>query len=222
MSEELRNQIHKVLGYGLQVKERIERGGELPSLSQEQAMLRGLLLSEREARRWPEYSGDGADGSQAANPNTFLGIRYALVCWLDEIFVNSRWGTTYLQNQVLEFQLYGTSVGGWAFWQQADMALARGSREAVEAFFLCVMLGFRGAQRGNADAVREWRSTVERRLSHRLTESVAEPPHREPPSHPEPLYGRQALHTMFVRATAVVVVLIPLVTLCLAWYLGSK
>src|SRR5207237_236794 len=100
MREEIANLVHPVLAYGLRLKGRLDRGEEA-NLETEQATLRGLLLSEGEARRWADFGGEAPtertisppaeDGVR--RPERFLGVRYALACWLDEIFVlDSPWG----------------------------------------------------------------------------------------------------------------------------------
>src|SRR5436309_10046794 len=94
MQEDLANLVHPILHYGLDLKQRLERG-EAPSLDLEQAALKNLLGTELEAAQFPEYGGDSNQSFGAAIegrgmpavPNTFLGARYALTCWLDELFI---------------------------------------------------------------------------------------------------------------------------------------
>src|SRR3954452_8426837 len=93
MQESIAQLVHPVFTYGLQLRERLARG-ESPTFEIEQAALKGLLLSDIEARRYPEFGGDGdAQGeSRGRGADRFLGLRYALVCWLDELFItDSPW-----------------------------------------------------------------------------------------------------------------------------------
>jgi len=154
MREEITRIVYPVLRYGLGLKPRIQRT-EKPHLENEQSNLRALLKSANESRQWPAYGGDGE----------FLGIRYALTCWLDEIFTSetSPWRSDWNENK-LETALYETNDRGWKFWEQARLAEARGDRDALEAFYLCVMLGFRGKHAGNPRALQEWRNGIERQL----------------------------------------------------------
>ena len=93
MQDVIGNLVHPVVAYGLQLKERLERG-EGPTFEIEQAALKGLLLSDIEARRWADFGGEGAAGGEGRprGSHPFLGIRYALACWLDELFLgDSPW-----------------------------------------------------------------------------------------------------------------------------------
>ena len=112
MREEITRIVYPVLRYGLTLQPRLKRG-EKPSLENEQANLRALLKSVSESRQWPGYGGDGE----------FLGIRYALTCWLDETFTaeSSPWRDEWNESK-LETTLYETNDRGWKFWEQAKAA----------------------------------------------------------------------------------------------------
>src|SRR5947209_13972033 len=109
-----------------------------------------MLLTESEARRHPDFGGEGerpaqtpaSEAAPAGRP--FLGVRYALACWLDELLIlNSPWSAAWNERK-LEAALYGTNDRAWKFWEQAELAAARPTTDALEGFFLCVVLGFRG------------------------------------------------------------------------------
>src|SRR6266446_4029510 len=110
MREEIANLVHPVLTYGLRLKDRLERGEAL-DFDAEQAALKGLLLGELEAKRVPEFGGQSADSASMArmsmggrrNPDHFLGIRYALACWLDELFIlDSPWERAWNERKLEE------------------------------------------------------------------------------------------------------------------------
>src|SRR5438477_11717841 len=106
MRDELANLIHPLLLQGLRLKERVERG-ELLNLTTEQAALKSLLLSEGEARRLPDFGGDDAAYAGLVrgqvNPDHFLGVRYGLACWLDELFLtNSAWSKPWSEARLEE------------------------------------------------------------------------------------------------------------------------
>src|SRR5262245_39936112 len=167
MRKEIADLVYPVINYALQLKRRVDRGEEL-SLSNEQAQLKGLLKSESAARRWPEYAGDapagGFDDSGRGSSEHFLGIRYALACWLDEIFIlDSPWKAEWNERK-LEAALYGSNDRAYKFWDQARKAEARPEKDALEVFFLCVMLGFRGDLRDDPDGLRAWREAAEAQL----------------------------------------------------------
>ncbi|HEX5273514.1 MAG TPA: DotU family type IV/VI secretion system protein, partial [Gemmataceae bacterium] len=157
MSDEIASLVRATLGRGLDLKERLARGEPL-SLEEEQAALKRLLLGDVEARHWPEYGGDRppAEPGEARGRGPFLGTRYALACWLDEIFVlDSAWGTAWNETK-LEVALYGSNDRAWRFWEQAALAEGRPSAGPTEVFFLCVLLGFRGELRDDPARLRAW------------------------------------------------------------------
>src|SRR4051794_35802885 len=135
MAEELTLLVHSILQHGIRLKNRVARGEPL-ILENEQALLKKMLLSKSEAMHWPDYGGDatslpakldvhGRPSSTSASETAFLGIRYALVCWLDEIFlVDSLWESRWNESK-LELALYGTNDRAWQFWEQARLAETR-------------------------------------------------------------------------------------------------
>src|SRR5947207_13792363 len=91
MKTQIAKQFHQVVGYGLDLKERLERG-ENPPFDHEHTQLRSLLWGSSEMRNDPDYAGESGGGQSArttggGDDNRFLGARYALTCWLDEIFI---------------------------------------------------------------------------------------------------------------------------------------
>src|SRR5262249_56273100 len=94
--------------------------------------LGGLGLSHMGRRRWPDFGGDSdtAGELRGGGAQRFLGIRYALVCWLDELFiVGTRWSARWNERK-LEVALYGTHDRGWRVLGQARPAEGRGGRGA--------------------------------------------------------------------------------------------
>jgi type VI secretion system protein ImpK len=180
MREEIAAVVHPVLAYGIQLRQRL-LGNEWPELMQkvpadapidltkaqmilerEQRTLMNLLRPAGEAQRWPDYGGTG---------DRFLGTRYALACWLDEVFLNEDfktltwttvWGRAWNEKK-LETSLYGTNDRAYLFWGQAELAEAVGP-DALEVFYLCVMLGFRGEGEKKPPNLDDWREAVEGRL----------------------------------------------------------
>jgi type VI secretion system protein ImpK len=210
MRKEIADLVYPVVNYALQLKDRLNRGEEL-SLTNEQAELRGLLKSEAAAKRWGEYAGDAPagfdDGSGRGPAEQFLGIRYALTCWLDEMFIlDSPWKAEWNERK-LEAALYGSNDRAWKFWEQARKAEARPEKDALEVFFLCVMLGFRGDLREDPEALRSWREAAEAQIG-RPREWTGPPDAQLPPDVP-PLEGAQKFQKMALTVGAVVLLLIP-------------
>jgi type VI secretion system protein ImpK len=175
MRDDIANLVYPVLTHGLRLKERLQRG-ERPNLSSEQAALKGLLGSATQSHPWGT---DGAPVSvmQSIAPGqrggSFLGIRYGLTCWLDEIFIDSPWSEEW-NEQKLEQSLYHSNLRYHKFWEQARLAEAMPGGDALEAFLLCVLLGFRGELGEKQDQLREWVATAQMRLGR--TQGAAAPP----------------------------------------------
>jgi type VI secretion system protein ImpK len=222
MSDEIANLVRAALSRGLELKDRLGRGEPL-SLEEEQAALKRLLLSDVEARRWPEYGGDGppAVPGEAPGRGRFLGIRYALACWLDEIFVlDSTWGTAWNEAK-LEVALYGSNDRAWRFWEQAALAEGRPSTGPTEVFFLCVMLGFRGDLCDDPARLRAWVAAARARLGRDGEPAPPSPPRLDPLTAVPPLRGRDHLRRMVLAAGAVLLVLLPLLAFLVARRLVS-
>ena len=235
MRDRIAQLVHPVLAHGLQLRSRLERG-EQTNLEQEQAILKDLLLSEFESLRWAEFGGDAANRAAAPTgpaseaetldgrqhtADHFLGIRYLLACWLDELFSNdSQWGTCWNERK-LEMELYGTNDRAWKFWDQAATARSRPGTDALEVAYLCVSLGFRGKHRGDADQLRTWLNSAKRRLG-RVDDAHWKAAAEEVrPAEVPPLEGRRKLHRMALTAWVALLVLVPLVSTWLVHKLGS-
>jgi type VI secretion system protein ImpK len=148
--------VYKVLDQALGTRDRLDRGESLNIESVRQQFI-GLIRSEAEGRRQPDYGGDGV----------FLGARFALACWVDELFIihcQPPWADDW-KERTLEFELFGTNVAATKFWEQADIVLrhpgaprtaTQPGLDAVETFFLCTVLGFRGTYFEKLGKVREY------------------------------------------------------------------
>src|SRR5436190_10945239 len=80
MRDDLARQTYDTLLHGLKLRDRIA-AGDRPHLGTEQAKLKSMLGTSQAPAPW----GGGADPTRTvdsgSNPD-FLGIRYALTCWL--------------------------------------------------------------------------------------------------------------------------------------------
>ena len=205
MNDLIARQIHQVLGAGLELKEKLERG-ERPSFEVEHAKLKGLLLGDGELRYQTDYAGDARDSlapggirtSQGAlrGGEPFLGARYALACWLDEVFVtDSPWSAPWTE-QTLEVALYGgSSQRAWRFWEQAKKAEARPGADALEGYLWAVMLGFRGEPPPDLKP-EQWVEGVRKRLVGLRSQDFAQPAERDLPTFVPVLRGRERFGTM--------------------------
>jgi type VI secretion system protein ImpK len=192
MHKETAEFVLPMLRHGLHVKERL-RHQEKCNMSDEQAELKRLFRSSKTAA--------------ADSPDAFLGIRYPLACWLDEIFIvdsDSPWKNDW-RDQTMEYALFGRRERAHEFWNQASLAESRGDADALEVFYLCVQLGFRGDRRDNINALLDWRDAVEGRINQgRALEWPDKPPELPvPETNASPLHASDRLRWMLLTGAAV-------------------
>jgi type VI secretion system protein ImpK len=166
MANDLTSHVLEVFAYGLSLKQRVIQG-EAILLDAENAKLKQMLWADGAVRGHPDY-GDTLPRPVPVDSRDFFGVRYALACWLDEIFIsdvsaaNAEWSRRWREKS-LEAELYGgAQERAWRFLVQADQAEKRPGAEAVEAYLWCVMLGFRGDPRIVNPP--EWVERVRRRV----------------------------------------------------------
>lgn len=80
---------------------------------------------------------------EPGNRQTWELIQYAIVAWIDEQCCSVNWeGRAWWENNSLEVSYFGTKNAHDVFYEKAEQALQ--NRNAIEVYFLCVILGFRG------------------------------------------------------------------------------
>jgi type VI secretion system protein ImpK len=87
-------------------------------------------------------------GRAAALPDADLAeARYALVAFLDEQVLKSNWpGRAEWMGHPLQLELYNEFTAGENFFNRMRTLLQQGGcSPALEIYYLCLMLGFRGA-----------------------------------------------------------------------------
>jgi type VI secretion system protein ImpK len=83
--------------------------------------------------------------SQASDAATWNLAKYALACWIDDLLISSPWrGHDWWESNSLEFALFKTRDRATKFYVRAKEAAELPRRDALEVFYLCVVLGFRG------------------------------------------------------------------------------
>lgn len=118
--------------YVLDLLERLGRG-EKPSPQDERLRIRALL--------------DQAEAVVGAGPE-WEAAKYALISWIDEVLVDTPWdGRNWWSNNVLEVEYFGTRVCFEQFYLRAQEATTLARRDALEVYYICVVLGFRGLYR---------------------------------------------------------------------------
>jgi type VI secretion system protein ImpK len=223
MREEIANLVHPVLSYGVELRAKLARE-EPVDLRNEQAVLRGLLKSDAQAKAWHDFGGDATEGpssGEGEGGERFLGIRYALVCWLDEIMIVDSPLKQAWSERSLEVALYGTRERAWKFWEQARRAEARARSDALEVFYLCVMLGFRGDLRDKPQQLQAWRDAVETQIAQGHGTEWKGPAELQPPINVPPLFGRQRLQSMMLAGIIALMVFIPVATAFLVYRIGQ-
>jgi type VI secretion system protein ImpK len=80
--------------------------------------------------------------------------KYAIVSWIDEMLLEAGWGgRDWWANNVLEVEIFGTRLCNEQFFLKAREAAALPRRDALEVYYNCVILGFRGLYRDPESAV---------------------------------------------------------------------
>ena len=210
MRDDLAGHVYPVLQHGLRLRARLDRG-ERPVLAAEQAELKGLLGSPSQPAPW----GMGRDvvaSIAISEPTRFLGVRYGLTCWLDELFIESPWSREWDENK-LESALFETNIRYRNFWEQARLAeTTPDSTDAVEAFLLCVLLGFRGELAEKPDAFREWVSAAKSRAGKGYGKELPAVPEIAPSSNVPMLLGVEGYRKMARTLGFTLLAAIPVVT----------
>lgn len=74
--------------------------------------------------------------------------KYALVSWIDEVLVEANWASReWWSNNVLEMDLFRSRMCSELFFINAKEASTLARRDALEVYYVCVVLGFRGLYR---------------------------------------------------------------------------
>ena len=224
MNENIASIVHPVVDYGLALRARFNTGKTI-DVDLEQSRLQGMLLSEAESQI---HSGFGRETSQSPDSfeagqrvtSSFLGARYALVCWLDEMFTLNEHSSHLWNERKLEAKLYGTNDRAWKFWEQARLAQVRSDSSELEVFFLCVNLGFRGERRNRPEELRSWNNQAKLRLGH--VDELAFPFSTELPTRSASLLeGETRFRRMAVTCWAALLIIIPLISFSLMRKFGG-
>jgi type VI secretion system protein ImpK len=194
MRKETAELVQPILRHGLRLKERLGRGETLDRRNEQAELKRLFRLAE------------GPASAADAPTDAFLGFRYPLACWLDEIFIvdpNSPWKAEW-RDETMEFGLFRKRDRAHLFWEQARQAQARGDLEALEVFYLCVLLGFRGDLRDNPNALHDWREAIETRIVQGQPAGWPDKPPELPlpETHVPPLWARERLRWMLLTFAA--------------------
>ncbi len=71
--------------------------------------------------------------------------KYAIVAWIDEVLKQADWdGRKWWTENSLEFAFFATNDASVEFYRKAKEAAGLSRRDALEVYYVCVVLGFRG------------------------------------------------------------------------------
>jgi type VI secretion system protein ImpK len=213
MQEGIAQLVFPVINHGLRLKERLMTG-DVPDFDSERAELKRRLTNP-DAYRFADFAGEESKNLTITRGGNqpYLGVKYALVAWLDEIFSDDPyWGNQWIE-RTLENELYGSRIRAELFWEQATRAETRPGSDALEVYFLCVMLGFRGVKADQPEELQNWVTTTQARIARSQGGDWPAPPEVDPPIHVPPLRGRDQIQKMVLVAGMLLLVITPLLTL---------
>ena len=129
MTPDFANSVDPIFLHVLGLLDRIGQG-ENPDVRTERLALHNWI------DRADRASGDSAQWRLA---------KYALASWIDEVLISAPWdGREWWKNNALEYELFGTAVCYHEFYAKSQESAALPERDALEVFYVCVILGFRG------------------------------------------------------------------------------
>jgi len=132
MTPKLARVVDPIFLYTLELLERIARRDPV-SPQEEQVRLRALI--------------DQGDALFGAEPE-WDAAKYALVSWIDEVLVDTPWdGQNWWSNNVLEVALFNSRLCNEKFYLRAAESSSLSRRDALEVYYVCAVLGFRGLYR---------------------------------------------------------------------------
>jgi type VI secretion system protein ImpK len=210
MRADIANVVYPVFSYGIRLKESLA-AGETPEFQNAQKELLGLLQACGQVQKWADVNPNRSmDVLSTGRPaQDFLGIRYALVAWLDEIFIaDSPWKAEWTEH-ILELQSYRTRDRAWKFWEQAKKAETQPATDSLEVYYLCVILGFRGDFEESPDRIRAWLDSAKAQIDKSEEQEWQGPVDSQPPTHVPPLTGASRLQRMVTIVGLSMLLLIP-------------
>jgi type VI secretion system protein ImpK len=124
-------------------------------------------------------------GRAAGLPDAELAeARYALVAFIDEQILKSNWpGRAEWMGQPLQLLLYGEFTAGENFFNRIRILLQQGgSSTALEVYYLCLALGFRGAFgiSGDHRTLASFHDAARQRVAQAWPAGAKMAPHAEP------------------------------------------
>ncbi|HEV3021226.1 MAG TPA: DotU family type IV/VI secretion system protein [Pirellulales bacterium] len=205
MTPDFAKVVDPVFNYVLDLRRRIDLGQQ-PSARFEHDQVEALL-----------EKADAKVGDKVAR-DEWEEAKYALVAWVDELVNDSQWldaEREWWSNNTLEFAFFKTLDHWWLFYERVKRAKELPRKDALEVFYLCVVLGFRGlygkgdeaaheaAQRGLPPGIEVWAGQVSAAIRAMPRSPITPKPRRQmgaPPLESQPLLMVAALATALLAA----------------------
>jgi len=178
MEPSLAKPIIKVFQKAFMILASIDKNADI-SFYAERAALSDLLTnipefeSIRKQKMKPEFINETSsdDSNNKLIRSKFLGVRYPLTCWLDELFTHPScaWANKW-NEQKLEIEFYDSNDRAWQFWDQAKLAEQFPSLDYLEIFFLASVLGFHGTKNENSSELIGWQKKTAHKLNEKKTQ----------------------------------------------------
>jgi type VI secretion system protein ImpK len=133
MSPEFAKAVDPVFLYVFRLIDQINEGAQ-PSQEEERVRIRGML--------------DQA-GAVLGQTQDWELAKYALASWIDEmLIVETPWrGSEWWKNNSLEWEYFNSQDCSEQFYLKAKVASTLRRKDALEVFYVCVVMGFRGMYR---------------------------------------------------------------------------
>ncbi|MDG3005791.1 DotU family type IV/VI secretion system protein [Paludisphaera mucosa] len=168
----------------LDLRRRLERGEA-----------RTLDDAMRQVQSWIDEAGRRAVTDPTLG-RVFDEARYGLVAWIDEVLTDSEWGHSVgwgFEQHVLEWLTFRSHDRAWRFYEHAEDLDARGAFDPLEAYLVCVTLGFRGELAQDPDRMTDWVERIYARVGEGGSVESRPFPEEEPGAGLQPLRGPSLL-----------------------------
>ena len=178
MTDPFASVVGPIFEYVIDLEQRLEERENPPLETERRQIMDRLAEADQRA---------GASGPLA---HDYELARHALVYWIDEVLINSRWKHAHEWRQhILEWDIYHERLRADRFFEMAHDAETLAGTDPLETFFLCVALGFRGRYADNRKELRRWSERVYNRVvagSHHPDKFLPDDPGRREPLRPLP------------------------------------
>lgn len=132
MTPEFAAAIDPVFLHVLGVLERIAQSQALSPQEERVAVMNWLRQAEAQLGQRPDWE----------------HAKFALVAWIDDMLIEAPWeGRSWWKENALEVEIFNTRERATQFFRRAKEASNATRRDALEVFYVCVVLGFRGLYR---------------------------------------------------------------------------